>query len=73
MGVYYFDNPAQERDLYEEIYNRQNQYKQTRDRVSLNDATRATQISRLYPNFSPDVVSALITLSTISNDVLVVL
>lgn len=59
MGVFYFDNPAQERDLYEEIYNRQKQYKQTRDRVTLNDATRATQISRLYPNFSPDVVSAL--------------
>ena len=30
MGVYYFDNPAQERDLYEEIYNRQVKYKQTR-------------------------------------------
>ena len=59
MGVFYFDNPAQERDLYEEIYNRQVKYKQTKDNISVDDATRATSISRMYPNFSPDVISAL--------------
>ena len=59
MGVYYFDNPAQERDLYEEIYNRQIKYKRTRDSVTAMDAARASSISKLYPNFSPDVISAM--------------
>ena len=59
MGVYYFDNPAQERDLYEEIYNRQIKYKRTRDSVNAMDAARASSISKLYPNFSPDVISAM--------------
>ncbi len=44
MGVYYFDNPAQERDLYEEIYNRQIKYKRTSNSVNAMDAARASSI-----------------------------
>lgn len=59
MGVYFFDNPSQEKDLYKEIYDRQTNYKRTKESVLLDDSVRASSISKMYPNFSPDVISAL--------------
>ena len=59
MGVYFFDNPSQEKNLYKEIYDRQTNYKRTKESVLLDDSVRASSISKMYPNFSPDVISAL--------------
>ena len=59
MGVAYFDNPKEEQDLYAEIYARQKKYSQVKNSVTRDDSQRASAISKAYPNFSPDVISAL--------------
>lgn len=59
MGVYHFDNPKSEQDLYKELRQRKTQWTRAQSAVNKADAERATAIAQLYPNFSPDVITSL--------------
>ena len=59
MGVYHFDDPQSEQDLYKEILARKTQWNRAKASVTKADADRATAIAKLYPNFSPDVITSL--------------
>ncbi len=59
MGVYHFDNPKSEQDLYKELRQRKTQWTRAQSSVNKADAERATAIAQLYPNFSPDVITSL--------------
>ena len=59
MGVFYFDDPKSEQDLYKEILARKTQWNKAKASVTKADAQRATAIAKLYPNFSPDVITSL--------------
>ena len=59
MGVFYFDDPKSEQDLYKEILARKTQWNRAKASVTKADADRATAIAKLYPNFSPDVITSL--------------
>ena len=62
MVTFNRDNPVSEQELYKEIQARQATYKKAKRSVSVDDAKRASAISKAYPNFSPDVITALTTL-----------
>ena len=59
MGVFHFDNPKSEQDLYKELRQRKTQWTRAQSSVNKADAERATAIAQLYPNFSPDVITSL--------------
>ena len=59
MGVFHFDNPKSEQDLYKELRQRKTQWTRAQSAVNKADAERATAIAQLYPNFSPDVITSL--------------
>ena len=59
MGVFHFDNPKSEQDLYKELQARKTQWNRAQASVTKEDAQRATAIAQLYPNFSPDVITSL--------------
>ena len=59
MGVFHYDNPKSEQDLYKELRQRKTQWTRAQSAVNKEDAARATAISQLYPNFSPDVITSL--------------
>ena len=59
MGIFYFDDPKSEQDLYKEILERKTQWNRAKASVTQADAQRATAIAKLYPNFSPDVITSL--------------
>ena len=74
MAEFHRDNPAQEQEFYQEIIKRQATYKRAKQSISKEDAVRASAISQAYPNFSPDVITALTTLqvkpeATVLNDI----
>jgi hypothetical protein len=62
MAEFHRDNPAQEKEFYEELAQRQANYKRAKYSVTKDDALRATAIAKAYPNFSPDIITALTTL-----------
>ena len=62
MAEFHRDNPAQEQEFYQEIIRRQATYKRAKQSITKEDAIRASAISQAYPNFSPDVITALTTL-----------
>ena len=59
MGVYFRDNPQSENDLYKDIAKRQANWKRAQQSVNTEDAARASAIAKLYPNFSPDVITSM--------------
>ena len=59
MGVFHFDNPKSEQDLYKELRQRKTQWTRAQSAVNKADAERATAIAQLYPNFSQDVITSL--------------
>ena len=59
MGVFHYDNPKSEQDLYKELRQRKTQWSRAQAAVTAEDAARATAIAQLYPNFSPDVITSL--------------
>ena len=63
MGVYFRDNPKSEENLYKDIAKRYSQYEQAKKNVNVDDAARASTIAKLYPNFSPDVITAMTMLN----------
>lgn len=62
MAEFHRDNPAQEQEFYKELQQRQANYKRAKISISKEDALRASSIAQAYPNFSPDVITALTTL-----------
>jgi len=62
MAEFHRDNPAQEQEFYQELQRRQATYKRAKQSISKEDAMRASSIAQAYPNFSPDVITALTTL-----------
>jgi len=62
MTSFFRDNPKSEQDLYAEIQAREATYKRVKKTFTYDDTLRATAISKAYPNFSPDVITALTTL-----------
>ena len=71
MVTFNRDNPVSEQELYKEIQARQATYKKAKRSVSVDDARRASAISKAYPNFSPDVITALTTLQVKPESVMV--
>ena len=74
MVAFNRDNPVSEQDLYKEIQAREATYKKAKMSVTREDSLRATSIAKAYPNFSPDIITALTTLqvkpeATVLNDI----
>ena len=62
MPAFHRDNPAQEQEFYKELQRREATYKRAKQSINKEDAMRASAIAQAYPNFSPDVITALTTL-----------